>query len=553
MCLHSASPLPVPGDTAHVARLAFPHGNLLLSLRNKLGPIFDDGRFAYLFPAKGQPAEAPWRLALVTLLQFAEELPDRQAADMVRSRIDWKYLLGLPLADAGFDSTVLSEFRSRLVAGAAERLLLDAVLEIAATHRLLKAGGRQRTDSTHVLAAARAMNRIECVHETLRHALEVLALAAPEWLLSQVLPHWAQAYERRAFDERLPRTAAKRAAWVQQMGEDGHHLLTALVAPTAPEWLRHLPAAEMLRQVWIQQFYLADGQVHWRTERDGIPPAARFISSPYDADAHYACKGSTTWIGYKAHLSETCDEGLPRIITEVQTTAGPVADGDVTAPIHTALQDKGLLPAQHIVDTGYVSAGLLVQTQREFGIDLIGPVRADLRWQAQAGKGFAMDAFTVDWDAQRVTCPMNVHSSGWSPAIDNRGTPVIKVKFSAKDCQGCIHRADCAGPNAKRRVMTFRTQNEYIALQAARRRQKTPEFTSLYGIRAGIEATISQGVRAFDLRRSRYFGHAKTHLQHVATAAAMNLVRLVRWVNGDPLTHTRRSHFSHLIRAQAAG
>ena len=160
---------------------------------------------------------------------------------------------------------------------------------------------------------------------------------------------------------------------------------------------------------------LADGQVHWRTERDGIPPAARFISSPYDADAHYACKGSTTWIGYKAHLSETCDEGLPRIITEVQTTAGPVADGDVTAPIHTALQDKGLLPAQHIVDTGYVSAGLLVQTQREFGIDLIGPVRADLRWQAQAGKGFAMDAFTVDWDAQRVTCPMNVHSSGWSP------------------------------------------------------------------------------------------------------------------------------------------
>jgi transposase len=189
MCLHSASPLPVPGDTAHVARLAFPHGNLLLSLRDKLGPIFDDGRFAYLFPAKGQPAEAPWRLALVTLLQFAEELPDRQAADAVRSRIDWKYLLGLPLADAGFDSTVLSEFRSRLVAGAAERLLLDAVLEIAATHRLLKAGGRQRTDSTHVLAAARAMNRIECVHETLRHALEVLALAAPEWLLSQVLPH----------------------------------------------------------------------------------------------------------------------------------------------------------------------------------------------------------------------------------------------------------------------------------------------------------------------------------------------------------------------------
>jgi transposase len=550
MCLHPASPLPVPDDTAKIARRAFPRGNLLLSLRDKLGPVFDDSRFTQLFPAKGQPAEAPWRLALVTLLQFAEDLSDRQAADAVRSRIDWKYLLGLPLADPGFDSTVLSEFRARLVAGAAETLLLDAVLEIAAAHQLLKAGGRQRTDSTHVLAAARAMNRIECVHETLRHALDVLALAAPKWLMSQVLPHWADAYEGRAFDDRLPRSAAKRAAWVQQIGEDGHHLLAALAAPSSPDWLHHLPAAEMLRRVWVQQFYLADGQVRWRTERDGIPPAARLISSPYDADAHYACKGSTTWIGYKVHLSETCDEGLPRIITEVQTTAGPVADGDAMNPIHTALADKGLLPAQHIADTGYLSAGQLVQAQRDFGLDLVGPVRVDARWQAKASKGFAMDAFSIDWDAQRVTCPTGVHSSSWTPATDG-GTPVIKVKFSVTDCQACLHRSNCAGPTAKRRIMTLRTRDEYIALQAARHRQTTPEFLSLYALRAGVEATISQGVRAFDLRRSRYFGQVKTHLQHVATAAAMNLVRLVHWILGDTPARTRRSHFSRLVGAQA--
>jgi len=551
MCLHPASPLPVPDDTAKVARRAFPRGNLLLSLRDELGPIFDDSRFASLFPSKGQPAEAPWRLALVTLLQFAEDLSDRQAADAVRSRIDWKYLLGLPLADPGFDSTVLSEFRVRLVAGAAETLLLDTVLEIAAAHQLLKAGGRQRTDATHVLAATRVRNRLECVHETLRHTLEVLALAAPEWLLSQVLPHWAEAYEARVFDDRLPRSAAKRAAWVQQIGEDGHHLLTALAAPATPDWLRHLPAAEMLRRVWVQQFYFADGQVRWRTERDGIPPAAHFISSPYDADARLACKGNTSWIGYKVHLSETCDEGLPRIITEVQTTAGPVADGDVMKPIHTALADKGLLPAQHIVDTGYLSAGQLVQAQRDFGLDLVGPARVDARWQAKAGKGFAMDAFSIDWDAQRVTCPMAVHSSSWTPATDG-GTPVIKVKFSATDCQACPHRSDCAGPTAKRRIMTLRTQHEYIALQAARQRQTTPEFRRLYALRAGIEGTISQGVRAFNLRRSRYFGQAKTHLQHVATAAAMNLVRLVHWILGDTPARTRRSHFSRLVRAQAA-
>ena len=550
MCLHPTAPQLVPDDTAGIARLAFPRGNPLLSLGDKLGPIFDDSRFAHLFPAKGCPAEAPWRLALVTLLQFAETLSDRQAADAVRSRIDWKYLLGLPLSDPGFDSTVLSEFRSRLVAGAAEQVLLDAVLEVAAGHRLLKAGGRQRTDSTHVLAAARALNRIECVHETLRHTLEVLALAAPEWLLSQALPHWARAYERRAFDERLPRTAARRAAWVQQIGEDGHHLLAALVAPCAPDWLRHLPAAALLRQVWVQQFLLSDGQARWRSESDGIPPAARFISSPHDAEGRYAIKGSTRWIGYKVHLSESCDEALPWIITEVQTTTAPVDDGDVTTPVHAALHSKGLLPAQHIVDTGYLSAGLLVQTRRDFGIDLVGSARTDFRWQAQAEKGFAMDAFIVDWDARLVTCPQGKQSSGWTPAIDNSATPVIKVKFSAWDCQACPHRADCAGPTAKRRIMTFRTKDEYIALQAARQRQTAPEFLGLYALRTGVEATISQGVRAFGLRRSRYFGHAKTHLQHVATAAAMNLVRLVHWVLGDTPASTRRSHLWRLIQAQ---
>src|SRR4051794_25209623 len=215
------------------------------------------------------------------------------------------------------------------------------------------------------------------------------------------------------------------------------------------------------------------------------------------------------------------------------------------------LADKGLLPVQHIVDTGYLSAGQLVQAQRDFGLDLVGPARVDSSWQAKAGKGFAMDAFIIDWDTQRVTCPMGVHSSSWSPATEAE-TAVVKVRFSATNCQACPHRSDCAGPTATRRIITFRTRDEYIALQAARHRQTTPEFRSLYALRAGIEGTISQGVRAFDLRRSRYFGQAKTHLQHVAIAAAMNLVRLVHWILGDTPVRTRRSHFSRLVQAQAA-
>jgi len=551
MSLRPTTARPVPEETAQVARAAFPRGNLLMSLRDELGPVFDDQRFAPLFPARGQPAEAPWRLAMVTLLQFAERLSDRQAADAVRGRIDWKYLLALPLADPGFDSTVLSEFRARLVAGGAERLLLEAVLAVAAKRRLIRSGGRQRTDSTHVLAAVRALNRIECVAETLRHALDVLAAAAPDWLLAHTLPHWAEAYGRRAFDDRLPRSAAQREARARAIGEDGHHLLAAAFAPEAPAWLRAIPAVQVLRQVWVQQFYLAEGEVRWR-EAEGIPPAARFISSPHDTEAHYARKHTTSWIGYKVHLTETCDAGLPRIVTHVQTVSAPIADGEATTPAHRALRRKGLLPAQHLVDTGYLDAALLVETRRDFGVDLVGPTRGDRRWQAQAGKGFAAEAFAVDWEAQRVTCPSGARSASWTPAVDNRGAAVVKVKFSPADCGRCIHRADCAGPQARRRLMTLRgTRDEHAALQAARRRERTPEFAALYALRAGVEATISQAVRAFGLRRSRYFGLAKTHLQHVATAAAMNLARIAHWVIGDPLAPTRRSRFARLLQTAA--
>ena len=161
----------VPTSTATVARAAFPQGNAYLRLRDHLGTIFTDAQFAPLFAHRGQPAECPWRLALVTLFQFAENLSDRRAAEAVRGRIDWKYLLGLELTDPGFDASVLSKFRGRLVAGGAEEQLLDTLLALCRDLKLLSARGRQRTDSTHVLGAVRFLNRLECVTETLRAAL----------------------------------------------------------------------------------------------------------------------------------------------------------------------------------------------------------------------------------------------------------------------------------------------------------------------------------------------------------------------------------------------
>ena len=182
MSLQPQASYPIPEETQRVDRAAFPRGNRYMQVADRLGPIYQDMQFSTLFPSRGQPAEAPARLALATLLQFAEGLSDRQAADAVRSRMDWKYVLGLDLADPGFDHTVLSEFRARLVTGKAAHLLLDTLLTLARTQGLLKTRGRQRTDSTHVLAAIRVLNRLERVGETLRAALNSLAVVAPAWV-----------------------------------------------------------------------------------------------------------------------------------------------------------------------------------------------------------------------------------------------------------------------------------------------------------------------------------------------------------------------------------
>ena len=182
MSLRSPLGYCLPDGTARVARAAFPKGNAYLRLADALGPIFHNPDFADLYSTVGQPAEDPAQLALVTLFQFAEGLTDRQAADAVRARIDWKYALALPLDDDGFDASVLVEFRARLLVGSAEQRLFEMVLTCLKEQGFVKARGKQRTDSTHVLAAIHVLNRLECVGETLRHTLNVLATAAPAWL-----------------------------------------------------------------------------------------------------------------------------------------------------------------------------------------------------------------------------------------------------------------------------------------------------------------------------------------------------------------------------------
>ena len=542
---------PVPDDTARVARAAFPKGHPYLRLADECGALFADDAFTALFPTQGQPALAPWRLALVTILQFAEALSDLQAAHALRSRIDWKYVTRLELSDPGFDGSVLSEFRGRLIEGSAETLLLDTLLTWCREHKLLGARGRQRTDSTHILAAVRALNRIELVGETLRYALNDLAVVAPDWLRALSPPAWVERYARRAEDDRLPTSASARAARALTIGADGALLLAAVYAPAAPPWMRHVPAIETLRRVWVQNYYQTADAPHpqWRTDEQGIPPASLFVSSPYDADAHFAKKNTTQWVGYKVHITETCDDDLPRVITNVETTPGPAADGSVTPIIHAHLKDKDLLPRLHIVDTGFLDAALLVESQRDYDVDLCGPTRGDYRWQAHADTGFAAQQFQIEWEQKRARCPQGHTSVSWTPAIDKRTNEVIKIKFSMKDCVPCPCRAQCtrSAKNYPRRTITIRRQEAYVALQAARAREHTEDFVEEYARRAGIEGTLSRGLRTCELRRTRYIGLTRVHLGHVLTAAALNFLRLGEWIADVPRAKTRTSAFTLLM------
>ena len=539
---------PVPVETVRVARAAFPKGNVYMQMRDVLGAIYDDESFRSLFAVRGRPAESPWRLALVTVMQFAEGLSDRQAAEAVRARIDWKYALGLELTDPGFDFSVLSEFRARLIGGSAERHLLDALLAACKARGFLRARGRQRTDSTHVLGALRLLSRLEQVAETLRAALNAVAAEAPDWLRSVVPPEWFERYSRRVEEYRLPRGNEARQEYAASVGADGMRLLEAIAGPAAPPTLRLLPEVEVLRRTWVQQYVTLAGVLRLR-EPKNMPPASAQVESPYEPEARYGTKRDRSWIGYKVHVSESCDDDRPHLLTHVETTVAPASDVEQLAAVHQGLAERDLLPGEHLVDAGYVRGPNLVASEHDHRIDLVGPIYEDRQWQAKAKQGFDAAHFRVDWDARQATCPQGKLSVRWCETETARGRTMVAIAFSAADCMACPTRALCTRAKTGARNLTLQPRAEHEAIQAARQRQQTTEFAARYAPRAGIEGTLSQGIRAFGLRQARYRGLAKTRVQHVATATAINLVRLADWLNQAPRSTTRCSRFAALAPA----
>lgn len=549
MSLHPEPMGEVPAETARVARAAFPKGTVVTRLRDEFNAFYEDQDFRDLYPTRGQPGLAPWRLALVTVLQFLEHFSDRQAADAVRARIDWKYALGLELTDPGFHFSALTEFRARFVAGGAEHRLLDKMLERFKARGLVKARGKQRTDSTHVLAAVHDLHLLELVAETLRAALDDLATAVPDWLRGVAQPVWFERYGRRVEDYRLPKRKEEREALALVVGADGFALLDALDAPDAPAAAGAVPMVGTLRDVWRVHYAREEkGPPRWRAGAE-LPPVGERLQSPYDPEAHYSTKRQMEWSGYKVHVTETCDEDTVHLVTHVMTCPAMQPDMASTGAIHEGLAAKGLLPAEHFVDAGYVDAALLVGSRRDHGVSLEGPVRAMPKRQSEAEQAYEQRHFAIDWEREQVICPQGKTSVTWRAGLDEVGAPRITAVFSRTDCGACVARPLCTTARDARRAVCFHPRPEYEALNAARARMHDPAWKERYRVRAGIEGTLSQGVRAFGMRQSRYLGLAKTGLQQVCTAAAMNASRAVHWLAGTPRAKTRVTRFAALAQA----
>jgi transposase len=290
-----------------------------------------------------------------------------------------------------------------------------------------------------------------------------------------------------------------------------------------------------------------DGSPRWRAGSE-LPPVGERLQSPYDPEAHYSTKRQMEWSGYKVHVTETCDAEAAHLVTHVMTCPAMQPDMASTADIHTCLADKGLLPAEHFVDSAYVDATLLVGSQRDYGISLQGPVRGVANQYARA-EGYEQRCFAINWEHEQVTCPQGKTSVTWRAGRDQVGAPRIQAMFSRTDCGACAARTLCTPAKEARRSVYFHPRPEYEALNTARERMRDPAWKASYRVRAGIEGTLSQGVRAFGMRRSRYVGLAKTGLQQACTAAAMNVVRIVDWLDKKPRAKTRVTHFAALAQA----
>ena len=520
MCLKPQAPRAMPIEMLSLGMALLAPDNPYRLVGEWLYEEYREADFADLYPVEGQPALSPVDLAFVTVFQDMEDLSDRQAAEAMRVRLDWKFALHHPVDYVGFNFSVLSEYRARLVTHKAEARVFDAVVEQLKELGMIKVRGRQRTDSLAVLTRVRTLNRIELVVETLRLSVVALLATEPEWTRATVPPSWEERYGKRCVAERL--SESERAVLQAETGQDGQWLLERLAAPGTPKGLNDLPEVKVLRTVWEQQYEIRERSVIFR--KAGPYNGEAQIQSPHDPEARWSKKHDQEWIGDKLQVTETDDDGLPHLITDIALTSSVESDQQALGEIQQRQAEREVAPARRFADAGYVSGSTLAESQ-ERGEDLVGPAPAAHSPQSRLVEGITLDQFDLNLEQGTAKCPGNQQTIGTLSA-DGRW----HFKFASEVCADCPLRARCCTGQGGR---SLTLGAHYAELEAARLRQQTEAFKDEYRLhRGGVEGCLSALVRGQGLRVNRYTQRAKNNLRALFVAVAVNIRRVARWMAG---------------------
>ena len=504
----------MPEETALLGEKIWKATHPYRVIGDHLVDIVKDEQFEDMYDLEtGRHALSPALLAMITIFQFQESLPDREAAEMVAARLDWKYALHLPLDYEGFHYSCLCYFRQRLLAHDKDALVFEAILNKVKSLGFIKRKGKQRTDSTAVIGAVRELSRLEMVTETLRVAVKAITKADQAWAKRGLPASFRETYVETRPDYRL--TEREREDALRNVGQDGLWLLEQL-EKVKSEGVRKTAEVDVLRKVWHQQYEQVDGIAK---PKKGQVNCRELIVSPHDPGVRIGQKRGKGWIGEKVHVTETAERGDAHFITDVATENSSSADVEALRGIRERESQREVLPGEQYVDAGYVSGKELADSQKA-GIELLGPALSDT-----SQKEFKLADFPYDEERRGFVCPAGELSVGssWRPLHD--GSIALHVKFKARTCANCTMRSRCTDSKQGR---TLQISEHHQLVMQRRVEAQTTEFREKMKTRAAVEGTISELVRKHGLRRHRYRGEDKRRMENLFKAAACNLKRLVR-------------------------
>jgi transposase len=511
MSLKQSFPSEIPLTTREMVNRILPSNSVCRLLGEQAEKLIDEEALAGMYHQEGRGGINPVILSFVLILQFLENIPDRQAGLMVVMRMDWKYALRQELTWEGFDFTNLCNFRKRLYAHGQEYVIFNQLIAYLKQAGYIKSK-RQRTDATHVLGAIERMSRLELVWETLRLVLVALINADAKWVIDKLPAGFVTEHSEKRGDYRLSKAKIEKA--MLDAGRDGKWLLSQIETLGHPDW-KKLPEMHMLERVLAEQFELSEKADGGLKAKSNQTACGDVIASPHDAAVRYSEKGrGTKWQGYKVQVTETIDHELA-LITDIGIHAAIEPDSPALDTIQQRLAQRDLLPDQQYVDSAYCNSKTLHHSQQR-GIDLRGVLGS----YSHKPIGFRLQDFQINVETRTAICPQGNLATVFNPA--SQADVAFHVHFG-KQCQTCPVNALCT---TEKRGRSLELSPHHDLMTKRRQEQTTEAFIKEMYARSRIESTICELARKHGLRQSRYRGHHKVDLQAAFTAVAVNLKRL---------------------------